>query len=347
MCQHSFGSWLVANCWWPTVGQRMQGYANLTCATRAFVCVLPRSIFSGRFCCLKVSRFRTLQILFNSTTCFYLATINQHTNWQGSQKKRGFQTCTSSDKLSAKSLFDPTVKLCAIQMCKCWGMPCFTLPLCLIFGFRSGCLLFFGTCIAEASAQQYLAFNIISLPNLLQLVLLVVSSFFFAKKKSFYVLFMSFLHLVTKCLRIGYMLMFFAGTQSHVFLRFHAFSILLFVVLTHTFIIGFMFQCCHTEFCYEHYELMNVDRHFDPTTHGNICLSQNSSNFCWQPALMLSFKPMTSRDQNQDNRFTEDESHGRPTASSSQNSGCPIGFRWIHIYCNFNLWNNHICCKYL
>ena len=139
---------------------------------------------------------------------------------KGAKKKNGFQPCTSSDKLSAKSLFDPTVKLCAIQMCKCWGMPCFTLPLCLIFGFRSGCLLFFGTCIAEASAQQYLAFNIISLPNLLQLVLLVVSSFFFAKKKYFYVFFMSFLHLVTKCLPIGYMLMFFAGTQSHVFLRF-------------------------------------------------------------------------------------------------------------------------------
>ena len=50
-----------------TVGQRMQGYANVTCATRAFVCVLPRSIFSGRFCCLR-SRKKHITIYHVSGT---------------------------------------------------------------------------------------------------------------------------------------------------------------------------------------------------------------------------------------------------------------------------------------
>lgn len=95
---------------------------------------------------------------------------------------------------SLQNLFDPSIKLCAIHMCKCWGMPCFmlpvefpvkALPLCLIFGFRSGCLLVFGTCIAEASAQQCLAFNTISLQDLLQLVLLVVFFLFLTKRGVF------------------------------------------------------------------------------------------------------------------------------------------------------------------
>ena len=99
---------------------------------------------------------------------------------------------------SLQNLFDPSIKLCAIHMCKCWGMPCFmlpvefpvkALPLCLIFGFRSGCLLVFGTCIAEASAQQCLAFNTISLQDLLQLVLLVIFFLFFCQKGAFLCLF--------------------------------------------------------------------------------------------------------------------------------------------------------------
>lgn len=95
------------------------------------------------------------------------------------------------------------------------------------------------------------------------------------------------------------------------------FSISLFVFETPTFIMRFTFHCCHTDLCYEHYELMNVDLHFDQKLTATF---RHFSNFfkklLWisttlrdqvnfpiilqifqQPAL-LSFKPMTSRDQN-------------------------------------------------